>query len=51
MRDTGRRSEDNEEKPTAEDWSLPGKYGEIFREVEQALRRFQRSNQSEETET
>jgi hypothetical protein len=47
MRDIGKHSNNDEEKPTAENWSLPGEYEEIFREVEQALRRFRASRESE----
>jgi hypothetical protein len=48
MRDIGKHSNNDEKRPTAENWSLPGKYAEIFQEVERALRRFRRSKQSEE---
>jgi len=33
---------DKNDKPLAEDWSLPGKYGEIFRDVEKKLHRFRK---------
>jgi hypothetical protein len=51
MRDIGKHSndDDDEEKPTAEDRSLPGKYGEIFRKVQQALRRFRANHESEQS--
>jgi hypothetical protein len=47
MRDIGKHSNNDEEKPTAENWSLPGKYGEVFREVERAIRRFRASRQAD----
>jgi hypothetical protein len=47
------RPTDNQmsEKPTAEDWSLPGKYGEIFREVERDLQRFRNAHMNESSDS
>lgn len=47
MRNIHKREPEDKGKPVAEDWSLPGKYDEIFREVENMLARFRASQENE----
>lgn len=52
MTKNGRKSRTrSKSSKTAEDFSLPGKYGKIFQEVERDLGRFRKSQQGGRTVT